>query len=403
MLADHDFWHREETFADSYNNSVTTRTSQRIVDSVGFGIWLVVGLPVIFTTVLNGGWMSLLGWRELLWLLVYLMFGLLFVLETSRKLPPYLARRPILFLTLITGFAAGTQFLLPNDGLMSILFCITVVYIAHILPPRLGFYWVVLQTLLIFLSLLWSDNDVMFRFMLTFAYFGFQLFIMSSTYATLNEAKAKRELAQVNAELRATQNLLADSSRVSERLRIARELHDVIGHHLTALSLNLEVASRISEGKAKEHVERSHSIAKLLLSDVRDVVRTLREDETIDISKALSSLVEGIPTPQIHLVLPDNLDLHDPTRAHVLLRCIQEVITNAVKHAKAENLWLSLERTAEGITIRARDDGHGAKTVNAGNGLRGMRERLEQIGGQLSFSSQPGQGFELDAYLPVGV
>jgi signal transduction histidine kinase len=330
------------------------------------------------------------------------MFGLLFVLETSRKLPPYLERRPILFLTLITALAAGTQFLLPNNGLLSILFCITAVYIAHILPPRLGFYWVVLQTLLIFLSLVWTDNDATFRFMLSFAYFGFQLFIMSSTYATLNEAKAKRELAQVNAELRATQLLLADSSRATERLRIARELHDVIGHHLTALSLNLEVASRISEGKTKEHVERSHSIAKLLLSDVRDVVRTLREDETIDISKTLNSLVEDIPKPHIHLTLPDDLELHDPTRVHVLLRCVQEVITNTVKHAEANHLWLSLERTPEGIVIHAKDDGHGAITVTTGNGLRGMRERLEGIGGKLSFSSSPGKGFELNAYLPTG-
>jgi signal transduction histidine kinase len=73
-----------------------------------------------------------------------------------------------------------------------------------------------------------------------------------------------------------------------------------------------------------------------------------------------------------------------------------------VKHADAENLWLSLGRTPEGITIHARDDGHGAKTVNVGNGLRGMRERLEQIGGKLNVSSQPGKGFELSAYLPAG-
>ncbi len=389
-------------FADSYNNSVTTKASQKIVDSVGFGTWLVVGLPIIFSTVLNDGWTALLGWRELLWLVVYLMFGLLFVLETSRKLPPYLEHHLILFLTLITALAAGTQFLLPNNGLLSILFCITAVYIAYILPPNLGFYWVLLQTLLIFMSLAWSENDLMFRFMLTFAYFGFQLFIMSSTYATLNEAKAKQDLASVNAELRATQTLLADSSRVGERLRIARELHDLIGHHLTALTLNLEVASHSSEAKAKEQVERSKAIAKLLLSDVREVVSTLRENESIDIRKALDSLVEGIPKPQIHLTVPDELQLEDPSRAHVLIRCLQEIITNTLKHAQADNLWLNLERTPEGITIHAKDDGQGTKTVTAGNGLRGMRERLEQSGGNLSFSSQPGKGFELSAYLPVG-
>jgi signal transduction histidine kinase len=409
MLENHDFWHRRERLVASYNKVVTTRTSQKIVDSVGFGTWLVVGLPILFTTVVNDGWVGLLRWRELLWLGVYLAFGLLFVLETSRKLPPYLERQPLLLLSLLTMLAAGTQFLLPNDGLMSILFCITAVYSAYILPPRWGVYWVFLQTVLIFLSFMWSDNDLMFRFILTFAYFGFQLFIMSSTYATLSEERSKQEvtavnaqLRGVNAELRATQTLLAESSRVSERLRIARELHDVIGHHLTALSLNLEVASRTTEAKAKEQVERSKAIAKLLLSDVREVVSTLRENESIDISKALHSLVEGIPKPQIHLSVPSELKLEDPNRAHVLIRCLQEIITNTVKHAQAENLWLSLERTSKGITIHAKDDGHGAKTVTTGNGLRGMRERLEQIGGNLSFSSQLGKGFELSAYLPIG-
>jgi signal transduction histidine kinase len=410
MLRNHDFWHRQLAEIVTYNDPVTTKASQKIIDSVGFGTWLVVGLPILFTTVVNDGWSALLGWCELLWLVVYLAFGLLFVLETSRKLPPYLERQPLLLLSLLTALAAGTQFLLPNDGLLSILFCITAVYIAHILPPRLGVYWVVLQTLLIFLSFMWSDNDLMFRFILTFAYFGFQLFIMSSTYATLNEERAKQEvttvnarLHAVNAELRATQTLLAESSRTSERLRIARELHDVIGHHLTALSLNLEVASHSNEVKAKEQVERSKAIAKLLLSDVREVVSTLRENESLDMSKALYSLVEGIPRPQVHLTVPATLHLDDPSRAHVLVRCVQEIITNTVKHAQADNLWLSLEHTNKGISIHARDDGHGTKTVNAGNGLQGMRERLEGVGGNLNFSSSPGKGFELRAYLPVGV
>jgi signal transduction histidine kinase len=378
---------------------------QRLTDQAGLVTWLVVGVPVILPSVIPSGegGLSLLEPRGIIWFIAYLLFGILFILDDLGKLPRFLDERRVVLLSLLTALAAVAQALLPSYGLMSILFCSTAVYAAHLFPTRGGFAWVVMQTFIIFASLMVTDVPLIFRLVLTIAYFGFQLFAMSMTYATLNETKAREELAQVNAELRATQALLAESSRMSERLRIARELHDVIGHHLTALSLNLEVASRVSEGKkTKEVVDRSHSIAKLLLSDVRSVVSTLREEETIDVSKALTSLVEGIPKPFIHLTVPSDLHLEDAGRAHVLVRCVQEVITNAVKHANAENLWLSLERTSEGITIHARDDGHGAKTVNAGNGLRGMRERLEEAGGKLNFSSQPGKGFELSAYLPVG-
>src|SRR3546814_12036878 len=79
-------------------------------------------------------------------------------------------------------------------------------------------------------------------------------------------------LFRSNSELRATRALLAESSRLSERMRISRELHDLLGHHLTALSLNLEVATHVSSGKAQEHVRQAHTLAKLLLTDVREAV-----------------------------------------------------------------------------------------------------------------------------------
>jgi signal transduction histidine kinase len=375
---------------------------EKLGEQAGIIMWVVVGLPVILSSLGGEAWVSLLAPRGIIWLAAYLLFGILFILDSLGKLPTFLNERPVIQLILLTVCASFAQGLLPSYGLVSALFCITASYAAYIFPPKGGLAWVGLQTVMIFVPLVSVDMPTILKFVLTITYFGFQMFALATTYATISEAKAKRELAQANAELRAAQELLAESSRVSERLRIARELHDVIGHHLTALSLNLEVASRISEGKSKEVVDRSHAIAKLLLSDVRSVVSTLREDETIDISKALSSLVEGIPKPYIHLTMPSDLHLEDTNKAQVIVRCIQEVITNTMKHANAENLWLSLERTPDGITIHARDDGHGTKNVQAGNGLQGMRERLEQIGGRLSVSSSPGKGFELSAYLPAG-
>jgi signal transduction histidine kinase len=91
----------------------------------------------------------------------------------------------------------------------------------------------------------------------------------------------------------------------------------------------------------------------------------------------------------------------DPLRAQVLLRCVQEMITNSVRHAQAENLWISLVQDADGVDLRARDDGRGARSVQAGNGLKGMAERLRQLGGKLDIESSPGQGFALRAWVPL--
>ena len=101
-------------------------------------------------------------------------------------------------------------------------------------------------------------------------------------------------------------------------MRIARELHDLVGHHLTALTLNLEVVTHLVQGKALEHVQQAHSLAKLLLADVREVVSDMRQGDTVDLAQALLTLVEGVPEPRIHLDLPSDVVMTDPQRAQVL-------------------------------------------------------------------------------------
>ena len=223
---------------------------------------------------------------------------------------------------------------------------------------------------------------------------------MTSVVA-IRQLRARDELSKVNSELRATQSLLAENTRVAERVRIARDLHDVVGHHLTALTLNLEVATHLTEGRALEHVQQAHSLAKLLLADVREVVSDMRESDRVDFSRALQTLVEGVPEPRIHLELGEDAAMTDPRKAQVLLRCVQEIITNSVRHARARNLWISLQITPNSLLLSANDDGRGADEIEPGNGLLGMRERLEQLGGRLEIESSHGAGFGLQAWMPL--
>lgn len=216
-----------------------------------------------------------------------------------------------------------------------------------------------------------------------------------------SESRARGEMARLNAELLATREMLADSSRLAERLQIARELHDSLGHHLAALAVNLDLASRIAEGRAAEPVREAHTLARLLLGEVREVVGELRESRPLDLPQALRTLLGATGGLEIHLGVPDSLEVRDPARAHALFRCAQEVITNARKHAQARHLWIELAHEGAGIALRARDDGQGAVEVTQGNGLRGMRERLAELGGRLEVETRPGGGFTLHAWMPV--
>jgi len=108
-----------------------------------------------------------------------------------------------------------------------------------------------------------------------------------------------------------------------------------------------------------------------------------------------------VPSLDIHLDIEEPLSVEDPEHAHVLLRCTQEIITNAVRHARARNLWIQVRRDGEGqVVIQAHDDGVGADGIVVGNGLRGMRERLYQCGGELQIETRRGQGFRLRASVP---
>ena len=222
-----------------------------------------------------------------------------------------------------------------------------------------------------------------------------------TAHLAASQARARTELASANAQLRATQALVADSSRMSERIRISHELHDLLGHHLTGLSLNLEAARHQVQGKPLDQIRTCQSLTKLLLSDVREAVSSLGKQDTLDLAKALTPLVSGIPHPKVHLDLPADLTITDPERAHALVRCVQEIVTNTLRHARADNLWIEFLKTDEELHVRAHDDGTGTKDWKLGHGLRGMRERLEHLGGRLEIEVRPYQGFHLDAWIPL--
>lgn len=262
--------------------------------------------------------------------------------------------------------------------------------------------WILVQTVLL-TWLVWrgGPQQIVEGTVFFVAAIGFQVFAAASSILALNEGRARSNLARANAELTAARELLAESSRTAERLRISRDLHDTLGHHLTALSLQLEVASRLTDGKAAGHVQQAYAITRLLLSDVRNVVSSLRETSKLNLADAIRALIIQPLDARVHLTVPDTLIVEDAARAEALLRAVQEVLTNTARHARARNLWIVLEAVSGGIMVTARDDGHGTTALSLGNGLRGMKERFEAHGGRVDVTCGADAGFELRAFLPV--
>lgn len=340
------------------------------------------------------------------WAACYLLFGVVFWFLTHDmgKRTPTPARRvaQVALLLLLNGCALAIGWL-SQSGISALLLVVVSVALPWILPLWIGVAWMVLQNF----SLLpifagspgFTTGDAVLQSSL---YLGTSAIAYVASMVARQQAEARDAQRRLNAELRATRALLAESSRLGERMRISRDLHDLMGHHLTALSLNLEVASHLSSEPAMTHVRQAQAVAKLLLSDVREVVSQLRDSDSIDLNEALASLTEGVPGLEIDLRLPEHVSIGDPRRAQVLLRCAQEIITNAVRHASASRLSLHFNRDGAGnVRLDASDDGRGADQFRHGNGLSGMRERLSEFGGRLDIVTGKGQGFALTIRLPV--
>lgn len=381
----------------------------RLLRAAGLYTWALVGIPIILNI-----WFlppsrgvdetAGLGVNVPMTVVSYLAFGLCYWLATrslgSRDAVASTRGNFVLLLVLTTAAVAVGYF--TQTGLSAMLLLVMAGVLPWILSLRAAVAWLLMAHIPLVPSFMARDDfsfwDALFQS--TF-YVGFSAFVLVTAYVARQQAQARDEQRRLNAELRATRMLLAESARVNERTRISRELHDLLGHHLTALSLNLEVAGHMTEGRALEHVKQAHALAKLLLTDVREVVSQLREGDAIDLGGALLLLTERVPALAIHMNIEEPLTLDDAERAHVLLRCTQEIITNAVRHAGARNLWIHCRRDGSQIFIDAHDDGHGADVVIAGNGLRGMRERLRQHGGNMTIESRLGGGFRLCLQLPV--
>ena len=278
--------------------------------------------------------------------------------------------------------------------------------LAIVMPVRRAAVWFVAlasahvaQSIAIVYTL--ARNDMVARYgLLTIGMeIVYCLFAFGVATLAVLEQRGRAHLAAAHAELLATHALLADTARSAERLRIARDLHDSIGHHLTALNLHLDLADR-QLGGTNSSLRTGRDLSRELLREVRTVVSAERSDQHIAIRQSLQVLCDAIPSPAIRLDVGDDVEFESAPAAHALFKCIQEAVSNALRHADASLLEVTVRRRGKDIGATIRDDGRGRGEHSEGNGLTGIRERLAALGGAMVASDPRQGGFQLDLSLP---
>jgi two-component system sensor histidine kinase UhpB len=197
------------------------------------------------------------------------------------------------------------------------------------------------------------------------------------------------------------------AAQEAERLRVARELHDEIGQTLTAVIIQAERAAESDPALASRELGRVADAVRESLDEVRRIARELRPEALDDLGlvNALIALCSRVDEhgPRVRRKLQGKLPPLSPEVELVIYRIAQEGLTNALRHARAGELTISLATTAEAVTLSVKDDGEGmpGKPPSGTAGISGMRERALLVGGRLTIESQPARGTEVRLVVPL--
>ncbi|MBD2493513.1 sensor histidine kinase [Nostoc sp. FACHB-280] len=241
--------------------------------------------------------------------------------------------------------------------------------------------------------------------------FGLSLvFVLLLMNTVLAERQSREKLAIANDKLRQYALRIENQATLEERTRIAREIHDSLGHSLTALNLQLETALKLwnaNPEKAQTFLARAKELGSKALKDVRQSVSTMRanplQEKTLE--QAISVLLEDFHranniSPRCFI----NLDYPPPSDINIALyRIIQESLTNISKHAQATEVIIALTSNKNSLRLMVQDNGRGfdIQQNTTGFGLQSMRDRTLALGGEFNIHTSPNFGCQITVDIPL--
>jgi signal transduction histidine kinase len=288
---------------------------------------------------------------------------------------------------ILLPLAGQSALLLPLPGMVPVCFLI---YLTLVMPFVIRGRWVDA----IAIALIYGTGIV---------------FVVVFTRVAASERDARTALAEANQLLRDHASQVEELATTKERNRLAREIHDSVGHYLTVVNVQIGAAQAILDHdrpRALDHLSKARALTQEGLAEVRHSVAALRASptESRPLPDALAKLAEqwnaaGLRT---RFVVAGTIRSLTPQVNLTLYRAAQEALTNVGKHAHATNVDLYLDyRDGSLVHLSIKDDGVGSDNSEGGFGLLGLRERVQQLSGTVRVRTDSGKGFALEVELPA--
>ncbi|MGH2593674.1 MAG: sensor histidine kinase [Anaerolineae bacterium] len=345
-------------------------------------------------------------WKDGRWI-AYSIAVLLFTLLARQ--PVRLEEQPRLTFALLIGQMVILLIAIALSDyyfLTAMLSFITVSTSQADLPPRLAnLFDVALLAVIAAVYWLAAGWDAVFQVGLGLGA-GF-VFVVAFTRVTHSEIQARRQLERTNAQLAEYAAQVEQLATMRERNRLARDVHDSLGHYLTVINVQLEVVTKLIDAdpnRARDAALKAKQLASEGLAEVRRSVDALRPSPLDD--RALPDAIRGLLDDARDAGLIVSFDQVgsarplSPETETVLFRAAQESLTNIRKHARASSAGVRLAFEAEAVRLRVRDNGIGRQGDPDNVGLSALRERVAALNGSIVAENHPDGGFLLEVALP---
>jgi signal transduction histidine kinase len=312
---------------------------------------------------------------------------------------------------------AALMFIQPGWTMYPVLYMAPITWAVLALPLRQSVYWITAYTAATAASFalgisLTEGLIALFLYGVLYAFLGAFAGALARADAARRDSQALlAELQQAHDQLQEYALRVEELAVVEERNRLAREMHDTLGHRLTVASVQLEAAERLCPTNAEKAASMVGTVREQVreaLGELRSTVAALRApiEADLHLRSALRRLIDHFEKATgltVNRALPDDMPPLPDAYRLALFRAAQEALSNIQKHAGAGQVWLVLTAAGETVSLLVSDDGRGlaSSTDHSGFGLQGLAERAGQLGGELHVEPRPGGGTQLSFRLPL--
>ncbi len=352
------------------------------------------------------------------WLIAGLYTALVVLLiADERSVWPHTNLMNHMYMAISTILVTSLAILDPNVGAGIILFFMLSSQVTTLFPWRTGLIWLGIFTVITAIVLYIGFGGPGGLLILPIYWAGYAFFAVfdnqprEAIEAQNESERLYHELQQAHDQLRGYADQVEELTIVEERNRLAREMHDTIGHRLTVSAVQLEAAQRLiteNPEKASTMVETVRGQITEALTELRQTVAALRApvEEDLSLTNSLQRLTTQFEQGTgitVKLELPDDLPPLEQQQRKAMYRAAQETLTNVQRHSRAQHVWLQLQVQNDSLILSISDDGIGIPPDlhPRGFGLKGLSERATQLGGDFHLAPRPDGGTQATFHIPL--